>query len=281
MLSASSESLLRTGFFQAAKVVALTHTQNLDCGGFEFAFFRAVAVPNVFIQNLLEVLDDGVAAESGHEAAVDVDGGFGLFEGAGERDADVGMLRFAGSVDDAAHHGKLEIFDARILGAPCRHAGAEVVLNLLGEFLEKGACCAAAAGACGDLGCETPDTERLQDLLGGEYFFGAAGAGFGGEGDADGVSDAGKKQRREAGRGGDDAFHTHAGFGESEVKWVIAAGGEHLVDVDEVADAGDFAADDDLVVAETVTLRGGGGIEGTAAHGFEHDVACGRGIGAL
>ena len=62
---------------------------------------------------------------------------------------------------------------------------------------------------------------------------------------------------------------------------VVAACGEHLVDVDQVADPGNFAADDDLVVAQAVALGGGGGIEGAAAHGFEHHVPCGQGIGAL
>ena len=35
--------------------------------------------------------------------------------------------------------------------------------------------------------------------------------------DADGVADACEQQRSEAGGGGDDAFHAHAGFGEAEV----------------------------------------------------------------
>ena len=135
--------------------------------------------------------------------------------------------------------------------------------------------------AGGDLRGEAADAERLQDLLRGKDFFGAARAGFGREGDTDGVADACEQKRCETGGGGDDAFHAHAGFGESEVERVIAAGGEHLVDVDEVADAGDFAADDDLVVAEAVMFGGGGGIEGAAAHGFEHHVARWCGIGAL
>ncbi len=109
----------------------------------------------------------------------------------------------------------------------------------------------------------------------------AAGAGLRREGDANRIADAFEEQRREAGGGGDDALHAHAGFGEAEVERIIAAGGEHIVDVDEVAYAGDFAADDDLVVAEAVTLGGSRGVEGAAAHGFEHDVARGRGIGEL
>ena len=45
--------------------------------------------------------------------AVDVDRRHGLFERARQRDADVGVLGFAGAVDDAAHHRDLHLFDAR------------------------------------------------------------------------------------------------------------------------------------------------------------------------
>ena len=60
---------------------------------------------------------------------------------------------------------------------------------------------------------------------------------------------------------------------------IVAAAGEHLIDVDEVANTGNLAADDDLVVAEAVTLGSGGGVECRAAHGFEHHVARGCGVG--
>jgi nucleotide-binding universal stress UspA family protein len=50
--------------------------------------------------------------------------------------------------------------------------------------------------------------------------------------DADGVADAGEKEWGEAGGGCDEALGTHAGFGESEVEGVVAAGGEVGVDVD-------------------------------------------------
>ena len=33
--------------------------------------------------------------------------------GAGQRDADIGVLRFARAVDDAAHHGDVQRLDAR------------------------------------------------------------------------------------------------------------------------------------------------------------------------
>ena len=239
----------------------------------------AVAGADVVVEDLLEVGDDGVSTECSEEAAIDVDGSFGFLEGAGERDADVGVLGFAGAIDDAAHDGELEFFDAGVGLAPDGHGVAEVVLNLLGELLEEGAGGASAAGAGGDLRGEAADAEGLENLLAGVDFFGAVTVGLGSEGDADGVSNAVEQQGREAGGGGDDAFHAHSGFGEAEVEGVVAAGGEHLVDVDEIEDAGDLGAEDDLVMAEAVFFGGGGGVEGAAAHGFEHDGAGGERLG--
>ena len=52
----------------------------------------AVVAGDVVIEDLLEFLDDVVAFEGGVKLAVNVDGGLGVFEGAGEADAKVGVL---------------------------------------------------------------------------------------------------------------------------------------------------------------------------------------------
>ena len=41
------------------------------------------------------------------QSPINVDRGLGFFKSAGERDADIGVFRFAGSIDDATHYGKL------------------------------------------------------------------------------------------------------------------------------------------------------------------------------
>src|SRR6201747_2250468 len=89
----------------------------------------AVALGNVVVEDDLELFDDVVSLEGHGEFAVDVDRRLGLFEGAGERDADVGVLGLAGSVDDAAHDGELELFDAWVLLLPLGHGFDEVALN--------------------------------------------------------------------------------------------------------------------------------------------------------
>jgi len=87
--------------------------------------------------------------------AVDVDGAAWLFACAGETDADVGGFGFAGAVDDAAHHGQGHFLDAFVLLLPFRHFVADVALDALGQFLERGAGGPSAAGASGHAGRET------------------------------------------------------------------------------------------------------------------------------
>src|ERR1700689_2809643 len=66
----------------------------------------AIVALNVVVEDLLELGDDGVAVQGLQELAVNVDGGFGLFEGAGETDSKIGVLGFPWAVDDAAHDGE-------------------------------------------------------------------------------------------------------------------------------------------------------------------------------
>lgn len=53
---------------------------------------HSVMALNIVVEDLLELGDNGVATQSGIELAIYVDGGFGLLEGAGQADAEVGML---------------------------------------------------------------------------------------------------------------------------------------------------------------------------------------------
>src|SRR5438552_12664498 len=64
-----------------------------------------VSLLDVIIDQTLEGCRQLVvrAAQCGHVLAVDVDGTVRRFAGARQADADVGRLRFAGAVDDAAH----------------------------------------------------------------------------------------------------------------------------------------------------------------------------------
>ena len=52
---------------------------------------------HVLMQNLDELGDDVVALERGEQAAIDVDRGFGFFEGAGQGNAEAGVFGFAGA----------------------------------------------------------------------------------------------------------------------------------------------------------------------------------------
>src|ERR1043166_794914 len=234
---------------------------------------------HVGVQNGDEFGDDAVALEGSHEAAIDVHRRFGFFKGAGKRDADVGVLGFSGPVDHATHDRDLHRLDAGMGFLPPGHLHAEVGLDLVRHLLEEGAGGAAAAGAGGDLRSEAADAERLKNLLADDHLFGTVAIGHRGERSADGVADAFEQQRRERGGGGDDSLAAEAGFGEAEVQRIIAGGGEHAVDVDQVLDAADFGAEDDLVVRHAVALGGTGGVEGARDHGVERDFARVLGFG--
>ena len=106
-------------------------------------------------------------------------GAFGLLEGAGQRDADVGVLALARAVHDAAHHRHLHLLHAGVALAPHRHLLVDVALDLLRQLLEERAGRAAAAGARRDLRREVAEAQRLQDLLRDPHLFGPVAAGRG------------------------------------------------------------------------------------------------------
>ena len=78
--------------------------------------------------------------------SVDEDWRNGFLERARQGDADVGVLRFAGAVDDAAHDRDAHVLDARVFRRPDGHLLAQVGLDLLGHVLEERRGRPAAAG---------------------------------------------------------------------------------------------------------------------------------------
>src|SRR3954470_8592151 len=69
------------------------------------------------------------AAKSFDVVTVDVNRAARLLAGAGQTDADAGGLRFAGTVDDAAHDSERHRLDAFVGRLPRRHHLANVILN--------------------------------------------------------------------------------------------------------------------------------------------------------
>src|SRR5690606_34343675 len=117
-----------------------------------YGFLWCKAGRDVVVEDALELLGDVVAPQRRQQPAVHVDRRLGLLKGAGERDADVGVLALARPVDDAAHDRDPEVFDPRVLPAPFGHALLDVALHFFGQLLEVCAGGAAAAGAGGHLG---------------------------------------------------------------------------------------------------------------------------------
>ena len=178
-----------------------------------FKRVRSVTPFNVVVQDPDELCDDMIAAQCAFQLAVDVDRRDGLFESAGERDTNMGVFGFAGTVDHASHDGDLHFLDACVAQLPHRHLLAQIALDLVGHVLEEGAGGAAAARASGDLWRETPQLKRLQNLLTDDDLFGAIPVRQRSKRGADGVSDALLQQNGDSGRGCDDALGTEPCFG--------------------------------------------------------------------
>src|SRR5262245_11720058 len=100
------------------------------------------------------------------------------------------MLRFAGAIHDAAHHGNLELLDPTIALLPNRHLLSQIVLNLIRHVLEKHAGGAPAAWTSSHLRHEAANSERLEDLLGDSNFLGAISVWKWRERDANGIANA-------------------------------------------------------------------------------------------
>jgi len=78
----------------------------------------------------------------------------------------------------------------------------------------------------------------------------AIAAGARSERDSNGVADAVVKKNAERCGGPDLALHAHARFGEAKMQRLLGFAGEVAIDGDEVARAGSFAGNDDLIVAQ-------------------------------
>ena len=182
------------------------------------------------------------------------------------------MLALARTVDDAAHHGHLHVLDAWIAQLPQWHLGAQVLVDLLRQFLERGAGGAAASGACGHAGVERAQAERLQDLERDDHFLRARFARLGRQRNADRVADAFLQQhcQRSARRHG--ALGAHAGLREAQMQRVVAAPCQCTVDADEVLYARHLARQDDLVRSQAERLGTPGRLDRRSEDGAVHDL---------
>src|SRR3984893_9729446 len=152
----------------------------------------AVADPALDIveYHLLEIRCRPGPSERRHLLAVDEHGRGGRLAGPRQRDADIGLLRLARPVDDAAHHRDGKRLDAGITALPFRHLGADEVLDVAGKLLKGGGRGPPAAGARGHQRHEAPEAHALEQLLRHLHLEGAVAVRFWRERDADRVADA-------------------------------------------------------------------------------------------
>ena len=179
---------------------------------------------DVVFDHCLEVAGNGIAAQGHAFFAVDEDRRRRRLAGSGKTDSDIGVLALTRAVDDAAHHGHLELLDPGILLAPNRHLRAQEIVDLLGQFLERRAGGTSAAGTRRDTGHERSRTpERLQNLGGDHHFLGTGFARRRRQRNPDRVANALLQQDRQRRARGHHALGAHARFGQPEMQRVVAA----------------------------------------------------------
>jgi len=88
--------------------------------GYRCLAARAVLLVDIVDHQRLEFGRNRRAPQGAELLAVDEHGCGRRFAGAGQGDADIGVLGFAGAVDDAAHDRDVELLDAGILRLPAR-----------------------------------------------------------------------------------------------------------------------------------------------------------------
>src|SRR5205823_14131727 len=87
---------------------------------------------DVAVQDLEEARHDVVATQGGDLLAVHEDRRDRFLEGAGQADADVGVLALTRPIHDAAHDRHAQLLDARMVLTPARHLVAQVPLDVAG-----------------------------------------------------------------------------------------------------------------------------------------------------
>jgi hypothetical protein len=139
-----------------------------------------VGVLDVVIDQTLEIRRQLVvgAAQRRHVLAVDEDRAARLLAGARQADADVRRLRLAGPLTTQPITASV-IVSTPSYASSTRHLLADVVLDPLGQLLERAARRAAAAGTRGHARRERPQPERLQQLAGGVDLLAAVPPGRG------------------------------------------------------------------------------------------------------
>src|SRR5579871_4528542 len=139
---------------------------------------RPVASLDVIDHYVFEIGRDRRTAQRHRLLAVNEYRCGGLLAGAGQRDADIGMLGLARAVHDAAHYGDVEGFDARIARLPFRHGDMNEILDFAGKLLERGGGRAPAARACRDQRYKHAKAHGLKEFLGDLDLKRAVAAGF-------------------------------------------------------------------------------------------------------
>src|SRR5687768_13495051 len=151
---------------------------------------------HVFIDDLAKFSRDIVSLQSNGFAPIDVNWRYRALSRSRKADADIGMLAFAGAIDDASHHRQGHVLYAIIFFTPYQHLLANISLYAFRQLLKISAGCASTSGACRHERHKGSQPRGLQDFLGNDHFAGTIAAGLGSKRYPNGIAYAIQKQYR-------------------------------------------------------------------------------------
>ena len=170
-------------------------------------------------------------------------------------DADIGVFGFSGTVHYAAHDSDLHLFHARIAARARQAFALAGSSESVGHVLEERAGGAAAARTRSHLRRESPQFERLQNLLTNNHLFSAIAVRQRSKRSSNRIADSFLQQHRKTGAwmrqfpsnpcrlpSARDAAHNRTGR-------------QHPIDSDQILNTADLRAQDDLVCPQAITLR--------------------------
>lgn len=92
---------------------------------------------NIFIEYRDEIGNDTVAAQNRFQLAVRINRRFRILTGSRKGNPKVCVFRFSGAIDDTAHDGNRELFNARIPILPNGHLLPDMRLHSIRQDLKK------------------------------------------------------------------------------------------------------------------------------------------------
>ncbi len=184
------------------------------------------------------------------------------------------MFGLTRTIDDTPHDRQRHVLGSVILKLPLRHFGADIVLHLTRQLLEKCTCCPTASRAGSHHRRKGTKPHGLQNFLSDNNFLSPRTTRLRSQRNSDRVANAFLKQNGQGSRRCDNTFRPHACFSQAEMKRIIRSLRQFAINGDQVLNAGNLAGQDDLFASQPNLFRLGGRLKRRRHHGVPHYLRC-------